>query len=92
MTKLTLGFVLQKVVNLGGGTVVSANDEAVVVHVQNQVLTLLHRGRERVSEHAQVYYHGGRRKDLTLWYGGTHNKRTGPDQTFPSLKRAREQS
>jgi hypothetical protein len=37
---LTLGLVLQEVINLGGGAVVSDNGEALVVHVQDQVLAL----------------------------------------------------
>lgn len=36
--KLTLSLVIQETVNLGGGTVVGANGEAVVGNVQNQVL------------------------------------------------------
>lgn len=36
--KLTLGLVLQETIDLGGCTVVSANGEAVISNVQNQVL------------------------------------------------------
>lgn len=40
---LTLSFVGQKVVNFAGGTVVCDDSEALVVHVENQVLTLRER-------------------------------------------------
>ena len=36
---LALGLVLQKVVHFGRGAVVGAHDEAVVGHVQDQILT-----------------------------------------------------
>lgn len=37
---LTLGFVLQEVVDFAGGSVISDDIKALVVHVQNQVLAL----------------------------------------------------
>ena len=36
----TLGLVRKEVVNFAGGTVVGDNGEALVVHVEDQVLTL----------------------------------------------------
>lgn len=38
--KLTFGFVGEEIVNLGGGSVVGNNGEALIVDVQNEVLTL----------------------------------------------------
>ena len=37
--RLTLGFIVEETVNLGGSTVVGANGETVVSGVENQVLT-----------------------------------------------------
>ena len=37
---LTLGLVLQELVNLAGGAIVGNDVEALVVHVEDQVLTL----------------------------------------------------
>ena len=39
---LTLGLVFEEVVDLAGGTVVSDNGEALVVHVEDEVLALSH--------------------------------------------------
>ena len=46
--ELTLGLVLQEAVNLGGGTVVSANGESVISDVQDQVLA--HNGQTNEAE------------------------------------------
>jgi len=45
-----LGFVGQEVVNLGDGSVVSADGEAVIVHVQDQVLALFDTNNKKTRE------------------------------------------
>lgn len=47
--RLTLGLVFQKVVDLGSGTVVGADDKTVIVHVEDQVLALTMLWRQRLS-------------------------------------------
>lgn len=37
---LTFRFVVKEVLNFAGGTIVSDNSEALIIHVQNEILTL----------------------------------------------------
>lgn len=66
MNELTLSLVLQETVNLGGGTVVGANGEAVVGNVQNQVLA--HDGQ---TDEAEISTRNNMRRSADIDAGET---------------------
>ena len=61
VSSFTLGLVFKEVVDLAGRTVVCDDGEALVVHVENQVLALATRYslENKFGSHARSAYHDG---------------------------------